>query len=192
MELDATASRHTGPRNWLRSVEWLIAAGLHPQANQTTLAVARDLARRMDYSTGHVRYDLEGTADRLGIHPSNVKRHVKYLRQLGSLAWAQHGTRRNVRREQGLPGYAATATVYAAVIPAVYDHALGHRIIGTGYGARIVRDYRQMPDTRTPATTETPVDNAPSEPVDNPAKRSSAPPSLTSATQEDQVQMVGV
>ncbi|MFF2411827.1 hypothetical protein [Streptomyces sp. NPDC058092] len=191
MEVNTTVSRHTGPRSWLRSVEWLIAAGLHPKANQTTLAVARDLAKRMDYSTGHVRYDLEGTADRLGIHRSNVARHVKYLRQLGSLVWAQRGTRRNVRRTQGLPGYAATATVYAAVIPAAYDHALGHRIVGDGYGARIVRDYRQMPDTRPSATPETPVDNAPSEPVDNSAKRSLATPSLTSATYEGQLKMVG-
>ncbi|MFB7222385.1 hypothetical protein [Streptomyces sp. NPDC056227] len=191
METDTTASRHSGPRNWLRSVEWLIAAGLHPKANQTTLAVAQDLAKRMDYSTGHVRYDLEGTADRLDIHRSNVARHVKYLRQLGSLAWAQRGTRRNVRKALGLPGYAATATVYAAVIPAVYDHALGHRIVGDGYGARIVRDYRQMPDTRPSDTPVEPVDNALSGPVDNLAKRSLATPSLTSADEEKKVQMVG-
>ncbi|MEV8101032.1 hypothetical protein [Streptomyces sp. NPDC088135] len=191
MELDTTASRHTGPRNWLRSVEWLIAADLHPKANQTTLAVACDLAKRMDYSTGHVRYDLEGTAARLDIDRSNVKRHVSYLRQLGALAWAQRGTRRNVRREQGLPGYAATATVYAAAIPAAYDHAMGHLIVGTGYGARIVKDYREMPDTRPSRTPVEPVDNAPSGRVDNSAKRSFAPPSLTSANQEGKVQMVG-
>ncbi|MEU0837094.1 hypothetical protein [Streptomyces sp. NPDC005969] len=191
MEVDTTASRHTGPRNWLRSVEWLIAAGLHPKTNQTTLLVAQDLAKRMDYSTGHVRYDLEGTADRVGIDRSNVARHVVYLRELGSLAWAQRGSRRNVRRLLGLPGYAATATVYAAVIPAVYDHALGHRIVGDGYGSRIVRDYRQMPDTRPSATPETPVDNASSGPVDNSAKRSLATPSLTSADEEKKVQMVG-
>ncbi|MGW1814185.1 hypothetical protein ACWCQM_11565 [Streptomyces sp. NPDC002125] len=191
MNVDTTASRHTGPRNWLRSVEWLINAGLHPKANQTTLAVAQDLARRMDYSTGHVRYDLEGTADRLGIHRSNVARHVKYLRQLGSLAWAQYGTRRNVRRLLGLPGYAATATVYAATIPATYDHALGHQIIGNGYEARVIRDYRTMPDTRPSSTPVGPVDNASSGPVDNPAKRSLATPSLTSADVEKKVQMVG-
>jgi len=191
MDVDTTASRHTGPRNWLRSTEWLIAAGLHPKANQTTLAVAQDLARRMDYSTGHVRYDLEGTADRLGIHRSNVARHVKYLRQLGALAWAQRGSRRNVKRLLGLPGYAATATVYAAVIPATYDTAMGHRIIGDGYGARVVRDYRTMPGTRPSSTPVGPVDNAPSGPVGNSAKRSLATPSLTSADVEKKVQMVG-
>ncbi|MFG2540718.1 hypothetical protein ACGFU4_36310 [Streptomyces sp. NPDC048511] len=191
MDVDTTASRHTGPRNWLRSVEWLINAGLHPKANQTTLAVAQDLARRMDYSTGHVRYDLEGTADRLGIHRSNVARHAKYLRQLGALAWAQRGSRRNVKRLLGLPGYAATATVYAAVIPAAYDTAMGHQVIGDGYEARVIRDYRQMPDTRSSRTPVGPVDNASSDPVDNPAKRSLATPSLTSATYGGQVQMVG-
>ncbi|WP_404974827.1 hypothetical protein [[Kitasatospora] papulosa] len=191
MDVDTTASRHTGPRNWLRSVEWLIAAGLHPKANQTTLLVAQDLAKRMDYSTGHVRYDLEGTADRVGIDRSNVARHVKYLRELGGLAWAQRGTLRNVRRLLGLPGYAATATVYAAVIPAAYDTALGHQIIGNGYEARVIRDYRTMPDTRPTGTPVEPVDNAPSGPVDNPAKRSLATPSLTSADVEKKVQMVG-
>jgi hypothetical protein len=191
MDVDTTASRHTGPRNWLRSVEWLINAGLHPKANQTTLAVAQDLARRMDYSTGHVRYDLEGTADRVGIDRSNVARHVKYLRQLGSLAWAQRGSLRNVKRLLGLPGYAATATVYAAVIPAAYDDAMGHQIVGDGYAARVVRDYRTMPDTRSSSTPAGPVDNASSDPVDNSAKRSLATPSLTSADVEKKVQMVG-
>lgn len=195
MEVSTTTARHTGPRNWLRSVEWLVAAGLHPKANQTTLAVAQDLCRRMDYSTGHVRYDLEGTAARLDIHRSNVARHVRYLRELGALVWVERGTRANIRKALGMGGYAATATVYAATIPAAYDHALGHQIIGTGYGARIVRDYRQMPDTRPPASipnqAATPVDNASSGPVDNSAKRSLATPSLTSANEESKVQMVG-
>lgn len=191
MELDTTASRHTGPRNWLRSVEWLVGAGLHPKANPTTLAVAQDLAKRMDYSTGHVRYDLEGTADRLGIHRSNVARHVKYLRQMGFLAWAQRGSRTNVLRTLGLPGYAATATVYAAVIPAAYDDAMGHQIVGTGYGSRIVKDYRQMSDTRPSDTPTNPVDNSILGPVDNPAKRSLATPSLTPATYVEQLKMVG-
>ncbi|MEU6016934.1 cell wall protein [Streptomyces sp. NPDC047515] len=190
-EVEHTASRHSGPRRWLRSVEWLIAAGLHPRANATTLVIARDLGARMDYSTGHVRYCLDETVARTGVSKASVKRHVAYLRELGSLAWVQHGTKANVRRALGLGGYAATATVYAAVIPAAYDHAMGHRIIGTGYGARIVMDYRQMPDAR-PATTVTgPVDNASSGPVDNSSERSCEPPSLTSANEKSQVQMVG-
>lgn len=117
-EIQHTASRRTGPRRWLRAVEWLIAAGQHPRANATTLAIAQDLKARMDYDTGHARYCLEETAGRLRIDKSTVKRHVSYLRELGALAWVVHGTKTNVRRALGMSGYAATATVYAAVIPA--------------------------------------------------------------------------
>lgn len=190
-EVAHTASRRSGPRRWLRAVEWLISAGLHPRANATTLAVARDLGTRMDFDTGHARYCLDKTAARLDTSRATVKRHVAYLRELGTLAWVQHGTRANIRRALGLGGYAGTATIYAAVIPPAYDDALGHRIIGTGYTARVVVDYQQMPDTRTPDTTTSPVDNASADPVDNPAERSCEPPSLTSANEESQVQMVG-
>jgi hypothetical protein len=163
-------------------VEWLIAAGLHPRAGATTLAVAQDLAARMDYDTGHVRYSLAATARRLGLDESTVKRHVAVLRDLGLLAWVMKGSRTNIRRVLGLAGYAGTATVYAAVIPAVYDHALGHRIVGTGYGARIVVDLR---DRRSP------VDNVSGGAVDNPASGSCAPPSLAVVKTVDQVQVDG-
>lgn len=134
-ELDATASRRARPRAWLRAVAWLVEAGLHPRAGATTLAVARDLAGRMDYRLGFVLYDLEGTAARCGVSVATVKRHVRVLRELGALVWRRHGTKRNLR----LPGrrYAGTATVYAATIPAVYDAAMGHRLEGSGYGARV-------------------------------------------------------
>jgi hypothetical protein len=160
-------------------VEWLIAAGHHPRANATTLRVAEDLADRMDYDTGHVRYQLDATAARLGISPASLKRHVKYLRELGALAWVQRGTRANIRRVLGLPGYAATATVYAAVIPPCYDHAMGHTLIGSGYTARIIVDLRNQPN---------PVDNPP---VDNPGTEGLEPPSLTVVKKESQVQIVG-
>ncbi len=135
-EIDRTASRHAQPRAWIRAVRWLIGAGLHPRANDTTVRVAADLARRMDYTTGHVLYDMAGTARRLEVSVPTVKRHVRVLRELGTLVWAVHGSLRNLR----LPGraYTATATVYAATIPPVYDQAMGHRIDGRGYDARIV------------------------------------------------------
>jgi thiamine biosynthesis lipoprotein ApbE len=66
----------------------------------------------------------------------------------------------------GLKGYAATATVYAAVIPAVYDHAMGHRIVGSGYTARIVVDQRGQVSHPLPPQAGYPVDNPP---VDNSA-----------------------
>jgi hypothetical protein len=178
-EVACTASRRSGPRRWLRAVAWLIAAGLHGRANATTLRVAEDLAARMDYDTGHARYCMLETAARLGIDKATVKRHVSYLRELGALAWVQHGTRTNVRPMLGLGGYAATATVYAAVIPPSYDHAMGHRIVGSGYNARIIVDLQGQ---------QKPVDNPP---VDNPGSESLAPPSLTVVKEESQVDLVG-
>ncbi|MHC0432307.1 cell wall protein [Streptomyces sp. O3] len=135
-EVVTTDARHATPRQWLRAIDWLVGAGLHPRANTTTLAVARDLAGRMDYERGLVLYDLERTAARLGISQATLKRHVRVLRELGALAWHRHGTRRNLH----LPGrkYAGTATIYAATIPPVYDAAMGHRLSGHGYEARVV------------------------------------------------------
>ncbi|WP_435606569.1 hypothetical protein [Streptomyces ardesiacus] len=187
--IDHTTSRRSGPRKWLRAVQWLIAAGLHPKANHTTMRIAEDLAARMDYDLGHARYCLDEMATRLGISRATVKRHVAYLRELGALAWAQHGTRMNIRRAMGLKGYAATATIYAAVIPATYDHAMGHHIVGAGYTARIVIDQRGQQHPRIPAQTRRqPVDNPP---VDNPGSEGLEPPSLTWLREESQVQMVG-
>ncbi|GAB2891566.1 cell wall protein [Streptomyces mayteni] len=135
-EVKATASRQAQPRVWLRSVSWLVGAGLHPQAGERTLKVAQDLARRMDYTLGTVLYDLEGTAARLGVSVATVKRHVAVLRELGALAWVRHGSKANLH----LPGrrYTATATIYGAVIPPVFDAAMGHRLSGGGYEARVV------------------------------------------------------
>ncbi|MGQ4351701.1 cell wall protein [Streptomyces drozdowiczii] len=116
---------------------WLVEeARLHPKAGEATLRVARDLARRMDYIEGTVLYDLDGTATRCALSRATVKRHVAYLRELGCLAWARHGSRRNLR----LPGraYAGTATVYVATIPYAYDRAHGHRVGGRGFRARVV------------------------------------------------------
>jgi hypothetical protein len=179
-EVQRTASRRSGPRAWLRAVEWLIAAGQHLRANATTLRIAEDLAARMDYDTGHVRYGLDDMVARLGISKPSIKRHVAYLRELGALAWVVHGTKANIRRALGMTGYAGTATVYAATIPAVYDHAMGHRIVGTGYEARLVRDYRgQAPE---------PVDNLP---ADDTGSETREPPSLRVVKEEGQVQVVG-
>ncbi|MEW9513766.1 cell wall protein [Streptomyces bacillaris] len=130
-----TRSRRAEPRAWLRAVVWLVAAGLHQEAGPTTLVIARDLAARMDYRRGLVIYDLEGTARRTDTSPATVKRHVKVLRELGALVWLIHGSKRNI----ALPGepYMATATIYGAVIPAVFDEAMGHRLSGTGYEGRV-------------------------------------------------------
>jgi hypothetical protein len=181
-EVSHTKSRRSGPRKWVQAVQWLIGAGLHPKANATTQRVADDLAQRMDYDTGHVLYGMDAMGARLDLDPSNVRRHVRYLRELGALAWVQRGSRANILRRKGEKGYAGTATVYAAAIPAVFDHAMGHRIIGTGYTARIVVDLAKRPKL---------VDNPETGAVDNSADGSCALPSLTVVKEESQVQMVG-
>ncbi|GHB03623.1 hypothetical protein GCM10010330_67360 [Streptomyces tendae] len=180
-----TRSRRSGPRRWLRTVEWLVASGLHPRASATTVAVARDLAARMDFDTGEVRYCLVGMVERLGLSRATVSRHVAYLREMGSLVWSQRGSRANVRRARGLKGYAATATVYAAVIPAVYDRALGHTIVGSGYTARIIVD---RDTTSTSADLVEAVDNPP---VENRGSGEVETPSLTVVKEVCQVQVVG-
>ena len=176
-EVEHTASRRTGPRRWTRVVTWLIGAGLHAGANATTQRVADDLAQRMDYTTGHVRYCLDEMVARLGISRATIKRHVAVLRELGALAWAVHGTRTNIRRALGIAGYAGTATVYAATIPPAYDRAMGHRVIGTGYTARAIA-------TRP----SNPVDN---QPVDNPGSETREPPSLCLVEEEGKQKVVG-
>jgi hypothetical protein len=187
--IDHTASRRSGPRKWLKAVQWLIAAGLHPKANQTTMRIAEDLAARMDYDTGHVLYGLTDMVNRLGISRAQIARHISYLRELGALAWVQHGTRTNLLAAMGLKGYKGTATVYAAVIPPAYDHAMGHRIIGAGYTARIVIDQRGQQQPTIPAQARRePVDNPP---VDNSGSEGHETPSLTWLRKESQVQMVG-
>ncbi|MFJ8727730.1 hypothetical protein [Streptomyces sp. NPDC093269] len=141
--------------------------------------MAEDLAARMDYDTGHVRYCEAEMVARTGVSRANLYRHMRYLRELGALAYVVHGSRANSRREKGLKGWAGTATVFAAVIPAVYDHAMGHTIVGSGYEARIVIDQR---------TAGNPVDNPP---VDNPGSQALETPSLTMVKKKDQVQEVG-
>ncbi|MFI0012487.1 cell wall protein [Streptomyces globisporus] len=130
-----TLSRRAEPRAWLRAVVWLVAAGLHPGAGPSTVSVARDLSVRMDYRRGIVVYGLAGVVKRTGLSPATVKRHVRVLRELGALVWMVHGSKRNL----AAPGekYMATATIYGAVIPPAYDHAMGHRLTGSGYEARV-------------------------------------------------------
>ncbi|MFF3558268.1 cell wall protein [Streptomyces tsukubensis] len=139
---------------------WLVGSGLHPKAGPATLTVAGDLAARMDYRRGLVMYGLDGTVVRTGLSRATVKRHVKVLRELGALAWWRHGSKANLH----LPGraYTATATIYAAVIPPVFDEAMGHRLTSHGYEARIcgVTDAgRERAVAEAVAKAGQPVDN---------------------------------
>lgn len=130
-----TRSRRAEPQAWLRAMVWLADSGLDQGAGPSTLLVARDLAARMDYRRGIVIYDLAGVVTRTGLSKATVKRHVRVLRRLGALVWMVRGSKRNL----ALPGeqYMATAAIYGAVIPPVYDDAMGHRLTGAGYGARV-------------------------------------------------------
>jgi hypothetical protein len=163
-----------------------VEAGLHPRTSETTVSIAEDLAQRMDFDSGQVRYCLEGMVARLGLSRATVSRHVAYLRELGALVWVERGSRANVRRAQGLGGYAAMATVYGAVIPGVYDRAHGHTVIGDGYTARIVIDQRgQIP---APRRAVEPVDNSA---ADNGSSAALETPSRTQVKDVGEVQIVG-
>lgn len=181
-EAEVTASRRAQPRAWLQCVVWLVSSGLHPRAYGTTVRVAEDLARRMDYIEGRVLFDLEGTARRLRVSRATVKRHVRVLRELGALVWLVHGSKRNLQK----PGrrYTATATVYGAAVPPVYDEAMGHRITGSGYGARVCgvtdagRERAITEARRRQAAGDEALETVDDEAVDNPREGGCEPPSL--------------
>ncbi|MFR9794190.1 hypothetical protein ACL07V_37145 [Streptomyces sp. MB22_4] len=155
--------------------------------------MAEDLAARMDYDLGHARYCLDEMVARTGISRASIKRHIGYLRELGALAWVQHGTRHNIRRAMGLNGYAATATIYAAVIPPMFDHAMGHTLVGSGYTARIIIDQRGQTPAQNRVLDYVPQQAAPVDnpPVDNQASEGLEPPSLTWVEEEGKPKMVG-
>ncbi|PZT71436.1 hypothetical protein [Streptomyces sp. AC1-42T] len=137
--MKSTASRRTQNRDeFRRAARFMIASGFHPKANGTTLAIAEDLVRRLDDATGLAMYCRDLICEHLGIEKSTVKRHMGYLRELGLLVLVSEGSRLNSRRLRGLPGYSGTAAVYGAVVPRVWDDALGHRVQGAGYEARLV------------------------------------------------------
>ena len=135
--VDRTDSRRLRrASDFLDAVRWAVSAALHPRANAATVRVAEDLAGRLN-SAGQVAYGRDRVAARLGMCPRSVAYHVRYLRELGLLVWAVRGSRANARRARGLPGYAATATLYAACAPPQWDAAMGRRVAGTGYWKRV-------------------------------------------------------
>ncbi|MFI8461741.1 hypothetical protein [Kitasatospora sp. NPDC085464] len=131
-------SRRTTPARWWRDVQAAHQAGLIPGATATTLTVAQDLVCRMDWTTGQVRYCWTGVMNRTGLSRTAVATHIRHLRAAGWLAWAEHGSHLNSKRVRGQEGYAATATVYAAVVPPLFDQHVGNRVEGAGYTARVV------------------------------------------------------
>ncbi|MFK4070456.1 hypothetical protein [Streptomyces sp. NPDC029674] len=135
-ELATTGSRRLRRHDFLRAVDWAINCGGWPSANHTTRRIALDLARRMN-ADGHVAYGRLALAGRLHISRRTVDRHIAVLRDIGLLVWVVHGSRKNTRPPH-LPGWSGTATIYAATAPPEWDTAMGHRIHGTGYHARLI------------------------------------------------------
>ncbi|MFD6921883.1 hypothetical protein ACFV99_16935 [Streptomyces sp. NPDC059944] len=139
----------TGSRQLRRASDFLAAARYmvrhHPKAGPTTLRLAAAFAARMHRSQhGHVPFNVTATVDELGVSRRTVLAHARYLRELGLIAWVEHGSRTNVLRARRgdafAPGdgYRGTATIYAPVAPPAWDHAQGHRVRGTGYRARLI------------------------------------------------------
>jgi DNA-binding CsgD family transcriptional regulator len=135
---DSRQIRHSA--DFLHAVRWAIAQGLHPRATKTTLTVAEKLAAKIN-SEGHMAYARERLAAELNVSVSTVRNHTRILRELGLLVWVEHGTRRNILRTKNPTarpaGYKATATIFAAVAPPYWDHAMGRTTAGCGYTARL-------------------------------------------------------
>jgi hypothetical protein len=145
-EIGTTASRRLRrAADFLAAVQFMVGAGFHPHAGPTTRRLAEVFASRMSRSKdGHFPFSAEATARELGLKRRAVFNHARYLRELGLLAYVEHGTRRNVLRTRygagwtREHGYRGTATLFAAVAPLVWDQAMGQRIQGEGYTARVV------------------------------------------------------
>lgn len=167
--MGTTASRRLRrDRDFLAAARFMVAGGFHPQAGRTTLRLAEVFADRMARSKdGHVPFSVEATARQLGLKRRAVLNHARYLRELGLLAYIEHGTKTNVLRTRygtswtSAHGYRGTATIFAPVAPRIWDEHLGRRITGTGYTARIAGVTRQgkrhaIEEARRTAAAKTP------------------------------------
>ncbi|MFC9608000.1 hypothetical protein ACFTTN_31710 [Streptomyces niveus] len=145
-EITTTDSRHLRrPRDFLAAARFMVRAGAHPQAGRTTLRLAEAFAARMTRSKdGHFPFSVLTTAHELGLSRRAVLNHARYLRELGLIAYVEHGSKTNsLRTRHGTAwtselGYRGTATLFAAVAPPAWDHAKGRRTDRRGYGARVI------------------------------------------------------
>ncbi|MEU5109659.1 hypothetical protein AB0H07_46755 [Streptomyces sp. NPDC021354] len=171
-ELAATASRQLRHADdFLAAARHMVNGGYHPKAGPTTLRLAAVFAGRMKRSgRGHFPFSAETTARELGLGKRAVMYHARYLRELGLLAYVEHGSKTNVLRTrrksawQPGDGYRGTATLFAAVAPRAWDDAMGRRISGTGYTAhvcgvteagraRAIEEARRRASSRRPSCT---------------------------------------
>ncbi|MCY0930986.1 hypothetical protein OTB20_33305 [Streptomyces sp. H27-H1] len=145
-EVATTASRHLRrARDFLAAVRFMVSAGYHCDAGPTTVRLAEAFAARMRRSHhGHFPFSVEATQRELALGRRAVLKHAKVLRELGLLAYLEHGSKTNSMRTRhgsawtAKHGYRGTATLFAAVAPPMWDAAMGRRIAGTGYTARVI------------------------------------------------------
>ncbi|MFI1177557.1 hypothetical protein [Streptomyces melanogenes] len=191
-DVTATASRQLRRADDFRAAaQFMIGSGFHPKAGRTTLRLAEVFAVRMKRSKdGHFPFSINMTAHELGLCRRAVLNHARYLRELGLIAYVEHGSRANVLRTrqsqawQPGDGYAGTATIFAAVAPPVWDRALGRRMKGSGYRARLfgVTDHGRA----------LAVDKARQSVAKKaPARRSSCTPSVVVPQDHSQLQVEG-
>ncbi|MFF3277186.1 hypothetical protein ACFYWU_40650 [Streptomyces chrestomyceticus] len=141
-ECHTTASRRLRrAEDFLAAAHHMINSDYHPKAGATTLRLAELFAARMRTSrNGHFVFAADASARALGVSRRTVMYAAKHLRELGLIAYVEHGSKANMLRTKGAwkagDGYRATATVFAAVAPPVYDAARGRRLSGHGYHAR--------------------------------------------------------
>ncbi|MBT2446037.1 hypothetical protein J7F03_02820 [Streptomyces sp. ISL-43] len=145
-EVSTTASRHLRQaRDFLPAVRFMVAAGYHSDAGPSTVRLAEVFAARMRRSKhGHFPFSIETAQLELGLGRRTVLKHARVLRELGLIAYIEHGSKTNSMRtrhgDAWTPehGYRGTATLFAAVAPPVWDAAMGRRTDGTGYRARVI------------------------------------------------------
>ncbi|MFJ5680314.1 hypothetical protein, partial [Streptomyces sp. NPDC093097] len=143
-ERETTASRQLRRSDdFLDAAHHMITSGYHPKAGPTTLRLARIFAARMRTNReGHFAFAADTTARALGVSRRTVMYAARVLRELGLIAYIEHGTKTNILRTKGTwhpgDGYRGTATLFAAVAPPAYDAAHGRRLAGHGYHARII------------------------------------------------------
>ncbi|ANZ13418.1 hypothetical protein ACH4YO_37900 [Streptomyces noursei] len=199
-EIESTCSRRLRREaDFLQAVDWALSGGLHPQATDTTRRIARDMASRMHKSKhGHVAYGLAGMQQRLGLTRSTITKHVRILRELGLLAWVEHGSSTNVLRTRlgnrftTGTGYRGTATIYAPCAPPAFDrdrgqlrggrhgyHARIQAVTKTGHHQAAAAARRQRGTSRTPSCDVPPVVPAPTDSggknYSEPCRRASRP-----------------
>jgi hypothetical protein len=143
-ERRTTASRQLRRSDtFLAAAHHMITSGYHPKAGATALRLAELFAARMRRSrNGHFAFAADATARALGVSRRTVMYAAQHLRELGLLVYVEHGTKANVLRTRGAwkpgDGYRATATIFAAVAPPVFDQAHGRRLSHHGYRARVI------------------------------------------------------